>query len=107
MSTPAPALILVCPTCGKKYQGDPTKPNAKYRCPADQADLVRPDAVAAAPTKIISDEVKPPAPPAPPARTTVMIDPPVQERTQKIEVPKEPPAEPEHHPRVTQQMDAP
>lgn len=43
MSTPVQPFILQCPKCGKKYQGDPNQPNARYRCPADQADLVRPE----------------------------------------------------------------
>ena len=39
MSTPAPAFLLVCPQCGKKYAGDPAKPTARYKCPADGAEL--------------------------------------------------------------------
>lgn len=41
MSAPAPAFLLVCPQCGKKYAGDPNKPNARYKCPADGAELTR------------------------------------------------------------------
>jgi serine/threonine protein kinase/formylglycine-generating enzyme required for sulfatase activity len=63
MSTPAPALILTCPACGKRYQGDPTKPNARYRCPADQVELVKPDETQELPpsqrsTQIAGDEAK-------------------------------------------------
>ena len=54
MSTPAPTLILICPQCGKKYSGDPNKPNARYLCPADKTALVRAEAP------------KPEAPPDPP-----------------------------------------
>jgi serine/threonine protein kinase/formylglycine-generating enzyme required for sulfatase activity len=34
-------LVLVCPECGKRYKGDPTKPEARYQCPADQSTLIR------------------------------------------------------------------
>src|SRR4051812_42614502 len=46
MSTPASPLILTCPKCGKKYTGDPTKPTARYKCPADGSELARPGAAA-------------------------------------------------------------
>src|SRR5262249_50695091 len=35
--------ILVCPTCGKKYRGNPAKPDGRYQCPDDQAVLIKLD----------------------------------------------------------------
>src|SRR4051812_21910929 len=49
MSTPSAAFLLACPTCGKKYKGNPEKPNARYKCPADQSELVRPETAAPVP----------------------------------------------------------
>src|SRR5919108_721174 len=47
MSPQAGALIvLVCPECGKRYKGDPTKPEARYQCPADQSTLIKLDSAA-------------------------------------------------------------
>ncbi len=74
MSTPSAPFILQCPKCGKKYQGDASKPDARYACADDQTPLVP-----AAPPKSSTDTV--PAPPptqkiAPPGadldRTMVM-----------------------------------
>src|SRR3954468_6468257 len=58
-SAPGAVLILVCPTCGKKYRGNPEKPDGRYQCPDDQATLVKfvPAEAAAAPA------AKPPQPP--------------------------------------------
>src|SRR6476620_5076400 len=76
-----PAFLLVCPICGKKYQGDPTKPNARYKCPADQADLVPANPAAEPPATPSPRVTQPTAPPrvtqpiAPP-RVTQSIDPP-------------------------------
>lgn len=39
-------LVLVCPQCGKKYKGDPSKPDARYQCPADQSTLIKLDSAA-------------------------------------------------------------
>src|SRR3954464_8793179 len=64
MSTPSAAFLLLCPTCGKKYKGNPEKPNARYKCPADQSELVRPEAAAQAP---------PPPAPTPEYETTQRI----------------------------------
>ena len=49
MSSPSTAFLLLCPTCGKKYKGNPEKPNARYKCPADQTELVRLPETAATP----------------------------------------------------------
>ena len=92
MSTPSAAFILQCPACGKKYKGNPEKPNSRYKCPADQNELVRPEAV-----------VPPPLPPAAPA-------PPTPEQSDKISLDYEttqrmtPP--PESNYEATQQMSA-
>src|SRR5438477_11145649 len=40
-SKPAAVIVLVCPTCGKKYRGDANRPGAKYQCAADKTPLVR------------------------------------------------------------------
>jgi len=40
-SAPGAVLILVCPTCGKKYRGNPTSPDGRYQCPDDQATLAK------------------------------------------------------------------
>ena len=39
-------IVLVCPECGKRYKGDPTKPEARYQCPADQSTLIKLDSAA-------------------------------------------------------------
>src|SRR5437868_8398620 len=39
-------VVLVCPQCGKKYKGDPSRPDARYQCPADQSTLIRLDSAA-------------------------------------------------------------
>ncbi len=72
MSTSPAAFLLVCPTCGKKYRGNPEKPTARYKCPADQSELVRPDANVQAP---------PPATPPRPEKD--------YEATQKISAPQD------------------
>ena len=58
MSTPSAPFILQCPQCGKKYQGDPAKPTANYRCADDQSPLV-----AAAPAPKSSTDTVPAPPP--------------------------------------------
>ncbi|MCU1286511.1 MAG: serine/threonine protein kinase [Acidobacteriales bacterium] len=73
MSSPSISFILVCPTCGKKYQGNPEKPTARYKCPADQTELVRP-----------------PAPPAAAPSQESLEDQTTQRMTQET-VPQEPP----------------
>src|SRR6478752_5051370 len=40
-SAPGAVLVLVCPTCGKKYRGNPEKPDGRYQCPDDQSTLTR------------------------------------------------------------------
>ena len=40
-SAPGAVLILVCPTCGKKYRGNPDKPDGRYQCPDDQSTLTK------------------------------------------------------------------
>jgi eukaryotic-like serine/threonine-protein kinase len=40
-SAPGAVLILVCPTCGKKYRGNPEKPDGRYQCPEDQSTLTK------------------------------------------------------------------
>ena len=40
---PSAVLVLVCPQCGKKYKGDPNRPDARYECPVDQSTLIRLD----------------------------------------------------------------
>ena len=86
MSSPSAAFLLLCPTCGKKYKGNPEKPNARYKCPADQSELVRAEAAAQAP---------PPSPPTPDYESTQRISTPQDDlvstgfdyqATQKIEV---------------------
>lgn len=86
MSTPSASFLLVCPTCGKKYKGNLEKPNARYKCPADQTELVRSESAVQTP---------PPPPPnisldyeatqrtAPPSPETNY------EATQKIAAPQE------------------
>src|SRR5262245_25929102 len=39
-------VVLVCPECGKRYKGDPSKPEARYQCPADQSTLIKLDSAA-------------------------------------------------------------
>src|SRR5262245_6353856 len=39
-------IVLVCPECGKRYKGDPSKPDARYQCPADQSTLIKLDSAA-------------------------------------------------------------
>lgn len=39
-------IVLVCPECGKRYKGDPSKPEARYQCPADQSTLIKLDSAA-------------------------------------------------------------
>jgi eukaryotic-like serine/threonine-protein kinase len=68
MTAPTPGFLLVCPTCGKKYQGDASKPNARYKCPADQADLIRAEAPAVATPKSVPTPL-PTQPIAPPQQT--------------------------------------
>src|SRR3954452_1944150 len=48
-SAPGPVLILVCPTCSKKYRGNPEKPDGRYQCPDDQATLTKYSPVPPAP----------------------------------------------------------
>src|ERR1700760_165368 len=91
MSTPPAAFLLVCPTCSKKYKGNPGKPNARYKCPADQTELVRPEAAAQTP---------PPPPPAPPQpESTISQD---YETTQRMAPPS-----PESNYEATQKITAP
>src|SRR3954470_5714356 len=60
-SAPGAVLILVCPTCGKKYRGNPEKPDGRYQCPDDQATLAKYSPVPAAP--VIEHKADPPPPP--------------------------------------------
>jgi eukaryotic-like serine/threonine-protein kinase len=61
-SAPGAVLILVCPTCGKKYRGNPEKPDGRYQCPDDQATLMKfvPPGVVAQPAPATQE---PPSPP--------------------------------------------
>src|SRR5438270_6967341 len=60
-SAPGAVLILVCPTCGKKYRGNPEKPDGRYQCPDDQATLTKYSPALAAP--VIERKADPPPPP--------------------------------------------
>src|SRR5256885_8885155 len=40
-SAPGAVLVLVCPTCAKKYRGNPEKPDGRYQCPDDQSTLTK------------------------------------------------------------------
>jgi serine/threonine protein kinase/formylglycine-generating enzyme required for sulfatase activity len=81
MNGPAPALILSCPQCGKKYQGDPSKPEARYLCPADRSVLQRatpppPPAPRATIEVEMGKDAPAPAPPPPSPRITQPVEPP-------------------------------
>jgi len=60
-SAPGAVLILVCPTCGKKYRGNPDKPDGRYQCPDDQATLTK-----YTPPQAVSAPAPPPAADPPP-----------------------------------------
>jgi serine/threonine protein kinase len=62
-SAPGAVLVLVCPTCGKKYRGNPEKPDGRYQCPDDQATLTKftPPGLATPPAPK-SAELPPPPP---------------------------------------------
>lgn len=49
-------IVLVCPECGKRYRGDPSKPDARYQCPADQSTLIKVDSAAEAALRKRNDE---------------------------------------------------
>ncbi|MCI0350184.1 MAG: bifunctional serine/threonine-protein kinase/formylglycine-generating enzyme family protein [Acidobacteriales bacterium] len=53
-------IVLVCPECGKRYKGDPTKPDARYQCPADQSTLIKLDSGAEAALRRRKEEEYPP-----------------------------------------------
>src|SRR3954467_9855998 len=80
MSPPSAAFLLLCPACGKKYKGNPEKPNSRYKCPADQSELVRPEAAASA------TPPPAPAPPTPEPSNNVSLD---YETTQRMTPPPE------------------
>src|SRR5215472_15987180 len=61
-SAPGAVLILVCPTCGKKYRGNPAKPDGRYQCPDDQALLTKFDASQAPIPAPTPASANPPAP---------------------------------------------
>src|SRR5205823_14434012 len=65
-SAPGAVLVLVCPTCGKKYRGNPEKPDGRYQCPDDQATLAKyvpPQAVTApASSPAVERKAAPPPP---------------------------------------------
>src|SRR4051812_42088617 len=63
-SAPGAVLVLVCPTCGKKYRGNPEKPDGRYQCPDDQATLAKysPTQVAPPPLERKADPPPPPPP---------------------------------------------
>src|SRR5438874_1611183 len=65
-SAPGAALVLVCPTCGKKYRGNPEKPDGRYQCPDDQANLAKYSSAQAAPAPAPPVERKADPPPPPP-----------------------------------------
>src|SRR5437764_3344656 len=62
-SAPGAVLVLVCPTCGKKYRGNPEKPDGRYQCPDDQATLTKFNPMDAVAPALKSP---PPSPPSPP-----------------------------------------
>ena len=43
MAQPSPAIILICPKCGRKYSSDPAHPATKPVCPDDGSPLVMPE----------------------------------------------------------------
>ncbi len=59
---PGSVLVLVCPQCGKKYKGDPSKPDARYECPVDQSTLIRLDLQAIAAVRQARSEASRPQP---------------------------------------------
>src|SRR5438067_4296561 len=64
-SAPGAVLVLVCPTCGKKYRGNPDKPDGRYQCPDDQATLTKftPPGAAPPPAPFTERRADPPPPP--------------------------------------------
>src|SRR5438270_8209247 len=66
-SAPGAVLVLVCPVCGKKYRGNPDKPDGRYQCPDDQATLTKfipaPAGVASASAPTSEPKGDPPPPP--------------------------------------------
>ena len=66
-SAPGAVLILVCPTCGKKYRGNPEKPDGRYQCPDDQSTLAKfnPAQPVAAPAPPPTERKADPPPPPP------------------------------------------
>src|SRR3954452_14512850 len=65
-SAPGAVLILVCPTCGKKYRGNPDKPDGRYQCPDDQSTLTKFTPPQAVPAPALPSERKVDPPPPPP-----------------------------------------
>src|SRR3954469_21802903 len=61
-SAPGAVLVLVCPTCGKKYRGNPEKPDGRYQCPDDQATLTKftPPGAVAPPAPKSAEPIPPP-----------------------------------------------
>jgi len=62
-SAPGAVLVLVCPTCGKKYRGNPDKPDGRYQCPDDQATLTKFTPPGLAPAPATERRADPPPPP--------------------------------------------
>src|SRR5260370_8457767 len=60
--SPGSVLVLVCHQCGKKYKGDPSKPDARYECPVDQSTLIRLDLQAIAAVRQARSEASRPQP---------------------------------------------
>src|SRR4051812_26409174 len=64
-SAPGAVLVLVCPTCGKKYRGNPEKPDGGYQCPDEQATLTKftPPGMVVPPAPAPQSAEPPPPPP--------------------------------------------
>ncbi len=58
MPQASPIFTLTCPQCGRKFRGDPSRPDARYICPQDKSVLVNPDLDLARTVSLQSDAAK-------------------------------------------------
>src|SRR5579864_7177292 len=61
MAQPSPIIVLVCPKCGRKYSGDPSKLTGKPLCKDDDTPLVLPENDAGATMAMGMDTMTPAA----------------------------------------------
>ncbi|HYX70441.1 MAG TPA: serine/threonine-protein kinase, partial [Terriglobales bacterium] len=61
MAQPSPIIVLVCPKCGRKYSGDPSKLTGRPVCKDDSTPLVLPENDAGATMAMGMDTVAPAA----------------------------------------------